>query len=68
MKKIISLLLCVLLLTACGNSTVAEVTAQTQAPTEPVAVENVVFTAPEYVSRFDAVTEIILSDAGIPLK
>ena len=68
MKQMLSLFLCVLLLAGCGNSTVAEVTAQTQPPEDPTPAEKVVFTAPEYVSRFDTITEITLSDAGIQVN
>ena len=68
MKKILSLLLCAALLTGCGSSTITEVTAETSAPTAaaPVAAAPAPeYDAPDYTSRFDSVTEIVLSDSGI---
>ena len=69
MKKILSLLLCALLLTGCASTTVTEVTADTT-PAETAAVEAVPLVAPEagslaYVSRFTSETAIVLSDDGI---
>lgn len=70
MKKYFALLLCVLLLTGCGNNTVTKITAEPTppmhseaAPTKPASASS--FTVPEYISRFDAVTDILLSDEGI---
>ena len=65
MKKMFSLLLCAALLAGCSN-TVTEVTPVTQPPAETIPAQQVVeYIAPAYVSRFDAVTEITLSDSGI---
>lgn len=67
MKKMLSLLLCAVLLAGCSN-TVTEVTAPPTAPSEPAALPQASSepsSAPEYVSRFDTVTEILLSDSGI---
>lgn len=61
MKKIVFLLLTALLLTGCSSNTVAEVTVT---ETQPAAA----FTAPQYISRFDSVTEITLSDSGITVN
>ena len=65
MKKVISLLLTVLLLTGCSN-TVAEVTV----PETETALSQPIQTtpAPEYTSRFQAITEITLSDSGITVN
>ena len=63
MKKILSLLLCAALLAGCSNTTVTEITAATTAPTAPAPAAE--YNAPDYVSRFDSVTEILLSDGGI---
>ena len=71
MKKILSLLLCAMLLSGCGSSTVTEVTAETTAPTvaAPIAVTSAPeYNAPDYTSRFDSVTEIVLSDSGIAVN
>lgn len=72
MKKILSLLLCALLLTGCGSSTVAEVSTSPAASEETASatVEAAPLTAPDagslnYVSRFDSETVITLSDDGI---
>ena len=65
MKKILSLLLCAALLTGCSSNAITEVTAETHMPTEAVSVETAEFVVPTYESRFDTVTEIILSDDGI---
>ena len=66
MKKILSVLLCAALLTGCGTGTVAEVTSPA-AETKPTATvaSAPVSTEVEYVSRFDYVTRISLSDEGI---
>ena len=64
MKKILSLLLCAVLLSGCGSNTITEVTAETAAPTvAPPAVNTPLpeYDAPEYTSRFDTVTEVLLS-------
>lgn len=69
MKKFLSLLLCAALLTGCGSNTVAEVTTTPPAETTPATsapMESI--PAPEYVSRFDSVTEIVLSDEGITVN
>lgn len=71
MKKLLSLLLCAALLTGCGSSTVAEVTAETAAPTaaaQTAAAPAPEYDAPDYTSRFDSVTEIVLSDDGITVN
>ena len=71
MKKLLSLLLCAALLTGCGSSTVTEITAETASPTTAAPVSATpapAYTAPEYVSRFDSVTEILLSDEGITVN
>lgn len=67
MKKVLSLLLCSVLLTGCSGNTITEVTAETHMPTEAVSVETAEFVVPTYESRFDTVTEIILSDDGITI-
>ena len=68
MKKMLSLLLCAALLAGCSN-TVTEVTPVTQPPAETIPAQQAVeFTAPAYTSRFDAVTEITLSDSGIQVN
>ena len=70
MKKRIALLLAALMLTGCAANTTTETTAnpetapaETAAAVETTPVETI--PAPEYVSRFDTVTEITLSDDGI---
>ena len=71
MKKILSLLLCAVLLSGCGSNTITEVTAETAAPTvAPPAVNAPLpeYDAPEYTSRFDTVTEVLLSDDGITVN
>ena len=71
MKKILSLLLCAVLLTGCAGNTVTEITAETQAPTEAVPATTAPAAAPaevQFVSRFDTVTEITLSDTGITVN
>ena len=68
MKKILSLLLCAALLTGCGSSAPAEAPSETQSPTVAAPVRKEPIPAPEYVSRFDTVTEIILSDNGITVN
>lgn len=70
MKKLLSLLLCAVLLTGCGSTTITEVTTAPPAPTEtaPAATPAKPIPAPEYVTRFDTVTEIILSDDGITVN
>jgi len=69
MKQILSLLLCAALFTGCGSQTVAEVTADPQAPTTAAVLPiTEPIPAPEYVSRFDSVTEILLSDDGITVN
>ena len=66
MKKMISLLLAALLLTGCSSAPVAQVTdpTVTKAPSEPLPTVEAA-PAPEYVSRFDTVTTITLSDEGV---
>lgn len=68
--KMLSLLLVLVLLTGCGAAPVATVTTE-----EPTAPTQSVETAPvteafeiPYVSRFDSVTEIQLSDSGIAVN
>ena len=71
MKKILSLLLCAALLTGCSSSTVTEITAETQAPTESVPAATTPAATPaevQFVSRFDTVTDITLSDTGITVN
>ena len=71
MKKILSILLCAALLTGCGSTTVTEVTAETAAPTVAAPVSGTpapAYDAPDYISRFDSVTEIVLSDDGITVN
>lgn len=77
MKRFVSLLLCGLLLAGCGSNTATEVTTGTEpaAQTETAAVpaeladpEQFPDSAPEYVSRFDTVTTILLSDEGIKVN
>lgn len=70
MKKLLCLMLCTLLLTGCGSNTITEVTAEPTLPPEAAAAQPPTapaqrFAAPDYVSRFDAVTEIQLSDGSI---
>ncbi len=71
MKTCLTLLLCAALLAGCGSTTVTEITAETAAPT--AAAQNPFpaaspFDAPDYVSRFSSVTEILLSDDGITVN
>ena len=71
MKQILSLLLCATLLAGCSSSTVTEVTAETAAPTTAApapATQAAAYEAPVYASRFDSVTEILLSDDGITVN
>ena len=63
MKKILSALLCAALLTGCAANLPAEpipasLSESTAPATPPIA-------SPEYTSRFNAVTDIVLSDDGI---
>ena len=67
MKKILSLLLAALLLTGCAANTATEPSAQAPDPTEFSSVEVLpteTTPAPEYISRFDSETAIVLSDTG----
>lgn len=71
MKKILSLVLSALLLTGCTSNTITEVTGQTvsathASPDTPSAPQEA--PAWEYVSRFNTVTEILLSDEGITVN
>ena len=59
MKKILSALLCTALLTGCAAKPVP---ASSSEATEPTPAPIVL---PEYISRFSAVTDIVLSDDGI---
>ena len=68
MKRMLSLLLCAAFLTGCGSQTVTEVTADPQPSVKPVAVQTGSAAVPEYISRFDSVTEITLSDDGITVN
>ena len=67
MKQILSLLLCAALLAGCGSSTVTEITEPT-ASAPAVSTPAAEYDAPGYVSRFDSVTEILLSDSGITVN
>ena len=69
MKRIFTIFMAACLLTGCaGKSDVQEATAPEQIPQETVAV--VAENTPEipYVSQFEAVTEISLSDTGIAVN
>ncbi len=73
MQKILSLLLCLLFLTGCSTNTITEVTAthpgpQAPLPSEPRTSPAAPPDAPEYVSRFDSVTDIFLTDEGITVN
>ena len=67
MKKSIAILLAALLLTGCASAPVAQVTEEPAAPTAEAPAEIPAETnpAPVYVSRFDSVTTVTLSDEGI---
>ena len=67
MKKIFSLLITAALLAGCSNTAAEVTTAVPLSPETAPAQQTQLseFTAPAYVSRFDTVTEIILSDDGI---
>jgi len=67
MKKLLSLMLCAALLTGC-SSNIAPKTDETQIPIETTPVQKEHSAAPEYQSRFDAVTEIALSDTVITVN
>ena len=71
MKQIISLLLCAALLAGCSSSTVTEITAETAEPTVAAPASPALaaeYDAPDYVSRFDTVTDIVLSNNGITVN
>ena len=68
MKRYLAIFLCAALLTGCGSATVTEITAETAAPTVAVPTPAAEYDAPDYVSRFDSVTEISLSDSGITVN
>ena len=68
MKRYLAIFLCAALLTGCGSATVTEITAETAAPTVAVPAPAAEYDAPDYVSRFDSVTEISLSDSGITVN
>jgi len=68
MKKTIAAMLAVLMLTGCGSKSGPEAPSQTAEPTPTLAAtEPVPETTPQipYQSRFDTVTEILLSDDGV---
>ena len=65
MKRVLSLLLTGLLLTGCGtNSAQSPDTVPTEAAASNPA-QQITAATTEYVSRFDSVTEVVLSDDGI---
>ena len=68
--RILSLLLVLVLLTGCGAAPVATVsTEETTAPTQSVeAIPGAEANEIPYVSRFDSVTRIQLSDNGITVN
>ena len=68
MKRYLAIFLCAALLTGCGSTTVTEITAETAAPTVAVPAPAAEYDAPDYVSRFDSVTEISLSNSGITVN
>ena len=67
MKKVLCLMLCTLLLAGCSNTVTevspVETTLETTSVSPAIPAET--YPAPEYVSRFQNVTEILLSDEGI---
>ena len=70
MKRLSALILAALMLTGCGSKTAVEVTVPetTAGVQETISAPTVALEPPSevsYVSRFDTVTEIILSDEGI---
>ena len=74
MKHLIAWTLAACLLTGCAAAPVAEVTTSpetlpVQTNTEPTVSETVpAVDAAEYVSRFDSVTDIVLSDQGVEVS
>ena len=75
MKKVLALLLCGLLLTGCGSSTVAEVTEVTAPVAQAVTPVTALSApdadpedAPRYVSRFSSETRILLSGDSITVN
>ncbi len=71
MKTILSLLLCAAVLAGCSSNTITEVTAEPSLPSEPspvLSAPSQPYEASDYVSRFDTVTEIFLSDHGITVN
>ena len=75
MKRLLAILLVVCILAGCGAKEEAEpvetVPAETAAPAAPAVTYDLVADSTEenpYVSRFDAVQEIVLSDEGITVN
>ena len=69
MKRFTAIFLASLLLTGCANASVAEVTTVPTVPSiETVPVPALEPDEKDYVSRFNSVTEILLSDSGITVN
>ena len=71
MKKLLSLLLCALLLSGCANASAPDADGATTPPTAAAPAPGSsapAVKAPDYTSRFDTVTEIVLSDEGITVN